>query len=54
MPPERVIEFKIELQPGMAPIAKASYKMLPVEMKELKIQLQGLLDKGYIHLSTSP
>jgi hypothetical protein len=49
-----VIEFKIELQPGTAPIAKAPYKMPPMEMKELKIQLQGLLDKGYSHLSTSP
>jgi hypothetical protein len=39
MSPERVIEFKIELQPGTAPVAKAPYKMLPVEMKELKIQL---------------
>jgi hypothetical protein len=39
MPPERAIKFKIELQPGTAPIAKASYKMSPVEMKELKIQL---------------
>jgi hypothetical protein len=54
MPPERAIEFKIELQPGTAPIAKAPYKMSPVEMKELKIQLQGLLYKGYIRPSTSP
>jgi hypothetical protein len=54
MPPERVIEFKIELQPGTAPIAKTPYKMSPVELKELKIQLQGLLDKGYIRPSTSP
>jgi hypothetical protein len=54
MPPERAIEFKIELQPGTAPIAKASYKMSHVELKELKIQLQGLLDKGYIHPSISP
>jgi hypothetical protein len=54
MPPERAIEFKIELQPGTAPIANASYKMSSVEMKELKIQVQGLLDKGYIHPSTSP
>jgi hypothetical protein len=46
MPPERVFEFKIVLQPSTAPI--------PVEMKELKIQLQGLLDKGYIRPSTSP
>jgi hypothetical protein len=54
MPPERAIEFKIELQPGTASIAKAPYKMSPVEMWELKIQLHGLLDKGYIHPSTSP
>jgi hypothetical protein len=40
MPPERAIEFKIELQPGTTPIAEAPYKMSPVEMKELKIQLQ--------------
>jgi hypothetical protein len=39
MPPERAIEFKIELQPGTAPIAKAPYKMSLVELKELKIQL---------------
>jgi hypothetical protein len=54
MPPKRAIEFKIELQPGTAPITKAPYKMSPVELKELKIQLQCLLDKGYIHPSTSP
>jgi hypothetical protein len=54
MPPERAIEFKIELQPGTTLVAKAPYKMSPVEMKELKVQLQGLLDKGYIHPSTSP
>jgi hypothetical protein len=54
MPPERAIEVKIELQPSTAPIANAPYMMSPVEMKELKIQLQGLLDKGYIRPSTSP
>jgi hypothetical protein len=37
--PERAIEFKIELQLGTAPIAKAPYKMSPVKLKELKIQL---------------
>jgi hypothetical protein len=47
MPPERAMEFKIELQPGTASIDKAPYKMSPVELKELKNQLQGLLDKGY-------
>jgi hypothetical protein len=50
MPPEKVIE----LQPNTAPVAKAPYKMSPMEMKELKVQLQGLLDKGYIHPSISP
>jgi hypothetical protein len=39
MPPERAIEFKIELQPGTTLIAKALYKMSPMKMKELKIQL---------------
>jgi hypothetical protein len=54
MPPERAIELKIELQPGTAPVANAPYKMPPIEMKELKVQLQGLLEKGYICPSTSP
>jgi hypothetical protein len=48
MPPERAIEFKIQLQLGTTPIAKSLYQMSPVEMKELKVQLQGLLGKGYI------
>jgi hypothetical protein len=54
IPPERDIEIKIELQPDTAPIAKAPYKMSPVELAELKIQLQDLLDKGFIGPSSSP
>jgi hypothetical protein len=54
MPPEKVIELKIELQPGTAPIAKAPYKMLHVEMKELTIRLQGFVDIGYFRPGTSP
>jgi hypothetical protein len=54
MPPERAIEFKIELQPSTALITKALYKMSHVKLKELKIQLQGLLDKGNIRPSISP
>jgi hypothetical protein len=54
MPPERVIEFNIELQPGTTPISKAPYKMLREELAELKIQLNDLLDKGFIHPSSSP
>jgi hypothetical protein len=54
MPPERAIEFKIELQPGTAPIAKVPYKMSPLELIELKTPLQDLLDKGFICSSSSP
>jgi hypothetical protein len=53
MPPERAIEFKIELQPGTAPISKAPYKMSREELAELKIQLKDLLDKGFIRPSSS-
>jgi hypothetical protein len=54
MPPDRDIEFAIELQPGTAPISKRPYRMPPAEFAELKKQLQELLDKGFIRLSTSP
>jgi hypothetical protein len=54
MPPDRDIEFIIELQPGTAPISKRAYRMPPNELAELKIQLQDLLDKGYIRPSASP
>ena len=54
MPPDRKIEFAIELQPGTAPIARRPYRMPPNELAELKKQLQELLDKGYIRPSTSP
>jgi hypothetical protein len=54
MPPDRDVEFVIELQPGTAPISKRPYRMPPKELAELKTQLQELLDKGYIHPSSSP
>jgi hypothetical protein len=54
MPPDRDIEFAMELQPGTAPIFKRSYRMPPTELAELKKQLQELLDKGFIRPSTSP
>jgi hypothetical protein len=54
MPPERAIEFNIELQPGTAPISKTPYKMSQEELVELKIQLKDLLDKGFIRPSSSP
>jgi hypothetical protein len=54
MPPDRDVEFVIELQPGTAPISKRPYHMPPKELAELKNQLQELLDKGYIRPSSSP
>jgi hypothetical protein len=54
MPPDRDVEFIIKLQPGTAPISRWSYKITPKELAELKIQLNELLDKGYIRLSSSP
>jgi hypothetical protein len=54
MPPDRDIEFAIELQPGTTPISKRPYWMPPTELAELKKQQQELLDKGFIRPSTSP
>jgi hypothetical protein len=54
MPPDRDIEFAIELHPGTAPTYKRPYRMPPAELAELKKQLQELLDKGFICPSTSP
>jgi hypothetical protein len=54
MPPDRDIEFAIELQPGTVSISKRPYRMPPAELAELKKQLQELLDKGFIRPSTSP
>jgi hypothetical protein len=53
MPPDRAIEFKFELQPGIAPVYKRPYPMARNEMAKLKIWLQELLDKGYIRPSYS-
>ena len=54
LPPDREIEFSIELAPGTAPVSKVPNQLAPVEMKELATQLQDLLDKGMIRPSTSP
>jgi hypothetical protein len=54
MPSDHEIEFVIELVPGTAPIFKRPYRMAANQLAELKEQLQELLDKGYIHPSTSP
>jgi len=48
LPPDRKIEFAIELVPGTTLISKAPYQMAPAELVELKNKLQELLDKGLI------
>jgi hypothetical protein len=54
LPPERDVEFVIELKPDTTPISRRSYQMPPNELAELKTQLQVLLDKGFIRPSSSP
>jgi hypothetical protein len=54
MPPERKVEFSIELIPGTAPISKRAYRVSGSELVELKKQIDELLEKGYIIPSTSP
>ena len=54
MPPDRDIEFLIELFPGIGPISKRPYRMLAQDLEEIKKQIKELLDKGYIRPSSSP
>ncbi|KAI3827455.1 hypothetical protein L1987_01530 [Smallanthus sonchifolius] len=54
IPPDREIEFGIDLMSGAKSVAKAPYRLAPPEMKELMEQLQELLDKGFIRPSVSP
>ncbi|TYK13633.1 ty3-gypsy retrotransposon protein [Cucumis melo var. makuwa] len=54
LPPPKEIDFAIELEPDTALISRAPYGMAPAELKELKVQLQELLDKGFIRPSVSP
>jgi hypothetical protein len=54
MPPEREVEFYIDLIPGTAPIAKRPYRMAPTKLAELKLQIIELQQKGYIRPSSSP
>ncbi|KAH0729719.1 hypothetical protein KY290_000849 [Solanum tuberosum] len=54
VPPERDIDFGIDLLPDIQPISILPYRMAPAELKELKKQLMDLLDKGFIQPSVSP
>ena len=54
LPPPRDVAFLIELHPGTSPISMTPHRMAPVELQELKVQIQELLGKGFIRSSTSP
>jgi hypothetical protein len=54
LPPERKVEFDIELEPGTAPIYKRAYRVSGPELVELKKQIDELLENGYIRPSSSP
>ena len=54
LPPERDIDFAIDLEPGTRPISIPPYRMAPAELRELSVQLKDLLEKGFIRPSVSP
>ncbi|GKB20018.1 putative reverse transcriptase domain-containing protein [Tanacetum coccineum] len=54
LPPSRQVEFRIDLVLGVAPVVRAPYRLAPSEMRELSVQLQKLLEKGFIRSSSSP
>nr|GEZ45789.1 hypothetical protein [Tanacetum cinerariifolium] len=54
LPSPQKMEFRIELVTGSAPVACAPYRLAPTEIKELLVQLQEFLEKGFIHPSSSP
>ena len=54
LPPDREVEFSIELEPSTAPISRCPYRMAPKELVEMKKQLEELLEKGFIRPSSSP
>ncbi|KAI3685765.1 hypothetical protein L6452_35023 [Arctium lappa] len=54
LPPARQVEFRIDLVPGAAPVARVPYRLAPSEMKEMMSQFQEVLEKGFIRPSTPP
>ena len=54
LPLHRDVDFGIELHPDTTTISMTPHRVAPVELQELRVQLQGLLDKGFIRPSTSP
>ena len=54
LPPPRDVDFRIELHHGTSPISMTPHRMAPVELQDLKVQIQELLGKCFIRPSTSP
>ena len=54
LPPQREIEFAIDVVPSATPASITPYQRAPLKIKELKLQLQELLEKGFIRPSVSP
>nr|GEY37484.1 putative reverse transcriptase domain-containing protein [Tanacetum cinerariifolium] len=54
LPSLRQVEFQIDLVPEATPVAHAPYRLTPSKMRELSVQLQELLEKGFIRPSSSP
>ena len=54
LPPQRDVDFYVELHPGTSPFSMTPHRMALVELQELKVQIYELLDKGFIRPSTSP
>ncbi|GKC01149.1 putative reverse transcriptase domain-containing protein [Tanacetum coccineum] len=54
LPPPRQVEFRIDLVPGAAPVTRAPYRLASSKIRELSVQLQELLEKGFIRPSLSP
>ena len=54
LPMQRDVDFRIELHPTTSPISMTPHRIAPVELQELKVQIEELLDNGFIRLSTSP
>ena len=54
LPPDREMDFQIKLAPGTEPISRAPYRMAPAKLKELKVQMEEMVNKGFVRPSTSP
>ena len=47
LPPDKAIVFSIKLMPGTAPISQAPYQLAPAGLKEQKVQLEDMIEKGF-------